>query len=60
MSKNNISRTLSKLDIKNTRATSRSSCCSNTIRSLSDISNTDSDEYMRRNSTTSSSSDEFM
>jgi hypothetical protein len=42
------------------RATSRSSCCSNTIRSLSDISNTDSDEYMRRNSTTSSSSDEFM
>jgi hypothetical protein len=42
------------------RTTSRSSCYSNTIDSLSDIYNTDSDEHMRRNSTTSSSSDEFM
>ena len=43
------------------RTTSRSSCYSNTIGSLSDISNTDSDEIMIRNRTTSSSSsDEFM
>jgi hypothetical protein len=42
------------------RTTSRSSYCTNTISSLSDISNTDSDERVRRNSTTSSSSDEFM
>jgi len=42
------------------RTTSRSSCYSNTMSSLSDISGTDSDEHVRRNSTTSSSSDEFM
>lgn len=42
------------------RTTSRSSYCTNTISTLSDISNTDSDEYVRRNRTTSSNSDEFM
>jgi len=42
------------------RTTSGSSCYSNTMSSLSDISGTDSDEHVRRNSTTSSSSDEFM
>ena len=42
------------------RTTSRSSYGTNTISSLSDISNTDSDEYVRRNRTTSSISDEFM
>ena len=42
------------------RTTSRSSYCTNTISTLSDISNTDSDEYVRRNRTTSSNSNEFM
>jgi hypothetical protein len=42
------------------RTTSRSSNCINTISTLSDISNTDSDEFHVENNTKSSSSDEFM
>ena len=42
------------------RTTSRSSYCTNTISSLSDTSNTDSDDFYVENNTKISSSDEFM
>lgn len=42
------------------RTTSRSSYCTNTISSLSDTSNTDSDDFHVENNTKISSSDEFM